>query len=323
MLEQKKTPSKQFLTHFENIFKEFTNKRVRKAGIKTILKEVQLMVQFGNGYHDESRQGLLEHCQLTLKKYEPAIKIVRLSLKKTVLQAISDGKAPEEAVIEKFKTDFKTIESELIEGKNELQKRVFLKMKKAFAFLASLSSTQNITEEERDTSKKLQREMYEGWKLDCWNLEGVAHDEEIFELHSSEDDMNTKTSETMNFTEEDQSTVAKKDEPPVDKVQEILKTNSSLESMNVAEIFDLSKSRHDRMTKLANMLKINSPEVLTKLAESADFVPEGCDVMDGLCFSLRQLFEYWNVEPPVLEKLVADKIEKVVAESRITDMDVT
>ena len=323
MLEQKKTPSKQFLTHFENIFKEFTNKRVRKAGIKTILKEVQLMVQFGNGYHDESRQGLLEHCQLTLKKYEPTIKIVRLSLKKTVLQVISDGKAPEEAVIEKFKTDFKTIESELIEGKNELQKRVFLKMKKAFAFLASLSSTQNITEEERDTLKKLQREMYEGWKHDCWNLEGVAHDEQIFELHSSEDDMNTKTSETMNFTEEEQSTVAKKDEQPVDKVQEILKTNSSLESMNVAEIFDLSKSRHDRMSTLANMLKINSPEVLTKLAENADFVPEGCDVMDGLCFSLRQLFEYWNVEPPVLEKLVADKIEKVVAESRITEMDVT
>ena len=151
ILEKGERPSKQFFKHYQNIFNPFTNKRVRKAGIKTILRELELMTQFGDAYHEESRQDLIDLCKLTLKKYEPRLKICRLELRRTLELAIVENRAPTDEKIRSLVKEMDAVELSFDKEKNVMFNIVFKNMKKVLEKLAELNK--NHRDELRELSK--------------------------------------------------------------------------------------------------------------------------------------------------------------------------
>lgn len=296
-LENGEIPSKQFLLNYENIFNQFTNKRVRKAGIKTILRELTLMIQFGDKYHEESKQFLQNLCIFTLKKYEPSLKICRLNLKRTLMKTLSENKSPEQERIETHTKEMEEVEMTFDKEKSVIFGVVFKNMKKVLNLLAEWSKDHKnelqISKEEINEAKKLAAKMYEGLKFDCWNMEGIAHNEEIQEFKYSDIDMDVDE----NIEEEEK-----------DIVKRVLKFTAGEENKDVAIIVDTNQPALDRVSILAKMMKIDEASVLIKLAGFAGFGETDQEITGNLGFTLHQLFHHWAVDPPVLEKLIADKI---------------
>ena len=134
--------------------------------------------------------------------------------------------------------------------------------------------------------------MYRGLKFDCWNLEGVAHDEEIQEFKNSEIEMDVDDN-----TEEEEKDVVKR----------VLNQLPDDENKEVAVIVDGNQPALERISILAKMMKIDDSAVLIKLAGFAGFGATDQEITGNLCFALHQAFHHWNVDPPVLEKLIANK----------------
>ena len=124
-------------------------------------------------------------------------------------------------------------------------------------------------------------------------MEGVAHDEEIQEFKYN--DMNMDVDESM---EEEEKDIVKK----------VLKYTASEANTDVAIIVDANQPALERVTTLAKLMKIDDASVLTKLAGFAGFGATDEEITGNLCFTLHQLFHHWVVDPPVLEKIIADKI---------------
>jgi len=291
-LEAGEIPTKELLSEYETIFSQFTNKRVRKAGIKTILKELALMIKFGIEYKEESKQNLHNHCISTLQKYEPPIKICRLNLKRNLLKILSERKATEQNKRESLKNEMDDV-SKTVDGKqNIIFTKVFNEMKKVFKLLEDLSAGKEnaveivFTGEEKKTAKDLVAKMYKGLKYDCWNLDDVAHNENV--------DMGNKKKDESNKEEK------------VDIIQNILEHNS--ENKEIQIIADAKQPALERVSILAKLSKIDDARVLIKLAGYAGFGDTDEKITENLFLTLEEIFRCWALDPPELEKIVANKI---------------
>jgi hypothetical protein len=297
MLEKGELPRKEFLVYYENIFNDFTNQKVRKAGIKTILRELQLMILFGDKYHEESRHDLIDHLKSTLKKYEPKLKICRLDLKRTLMKALSENKAPDDEKIKYLSKDIHEVEESFDKEKNVIFNVAFRSMKKLLVLLSEWNKNHraelNISKEEVIESKELAKKMYRSLKFDCWNMDGVAHNEEIQDFKYSEVNMDVDES-----VKEEEKDVVKK----------VTNLSDSETNSYVSIIVDANQPALERVSILAKMMKIDNASVLTKLAGFAGFGTTDEEITGNLCFTLHELFQLWHVDPPVLEKIIADKI---------------
>eukprot|EP00092_Neocalanus_flemingeri_P014469 GFUD01015613.1.p1 GENE.GFUD01015613.1~~GFUD01015613.1.p1 ORF type:complete len:859 (-),score=232.24 GFUD01015613.1:367-2922(-) len=291
LLQTGKIPSKDFLSEYENIFSQYTNQKVKKKGIKTLLKEIALMIKFGNQYHEDSRQYMIKHCETTIQKYEPRLKICRLELKRTLEKSLAENKAPDQDTIQSLTKEMEEV-SKTTGDKEKIVifSVVFKKMQKVLQLLTDWSSGNILTDEVEKVAKELAAKMYQGLEFDCWNLEGVGHNEGVAEgnfSHSGGEDLNTD----------------EKDDDEKDILKQICSGNKE-----VAIIVDANQPALERVEILAKLVKIEEASVLIKLAGLAGFGKTDEEVMENLCFTLQQLFHHWTVDPHVVEKLIADKI---------------
>ena len=250
------------------------------------------MIKFGDEYKEESKEYLHNHCMLTLQKYEPRIKICRLNLKRTLIKMLSERKAPDQDIIEKLKAEMDEVS---IDGKkNIIFSKVFSEMQKVYKWVTDLSVGKDNTEEimVTDEAEKVAMElianMYKGLKHDCWNLDDVAHNEIIDVEYKKKDESKTET------------------EVEVDIVQNILEHNSA--NKEIQTIVDAKQAALKRVAILAKLSKIDDAGVLIKLAGYAGFGDSDEKVTENLFLTLEEIFRCWALDPPELEKIVANKI---------------
>eukprot|EP00092_Neocalanus_flemingeri_P016499 GFUD01017853.1.p1 GENE.GFUD01017853.1~~GFUD01017853.1.p1 ORF type:complete len:543 (+),score=151.50 GFUD01017853.1:185-1630(+) len=291
LLKTGQIPSKDFLSEYDNIFTQYTNQKVKRNGIKTLLKEIALMIKFGNQYHEDSRQYMIKHCETTIQKYEPRLKICRLELKRTLEKSLAENKAPDQDQIQSLTKEMEEVSKTIGDREKILIfSVVFKKMQKVLQLLTDWSSGKIMTDEVQNVAKELATKMYQGLEFDCWNIAGVGHNEGVAEgdfSHSDVEDVNTEG----------------KDDDEKDILKQICSGNKE-----VAVVVDINKPALERVEILAKMVKIEEASVLIKLAGLAGFGKTDEKVMENLCFTLQQLFQHWTVDPHVVEKLIADKI---------------
>ena len=228
------------------------------------------------------------------------------------MKSLSERKAPDQDHIKSLTKEMEEVSKTIDKNKKTIVPKVFEEMQKVLNLLTKWSTAKDnaeeimITDEEEKVAKALLAKMYYGLRYDCWNLEGVAHNENV-------------DSTLLNIVEADKSIPMdiddniEEEEKEKDIVKMVCEYNS--DTTDVQIIVDAKQPALERVATLAKLAKIDEPTVLIKLAGYAGFGETDEQVMENLCFTLHELFHHWVVDPHVVEKLIADKIETRMGEN--------
>ena len=244
MINSGETPTKDFLETNKAIFSQFPNACVRKTGsIHTILELLPDWLKYGEAFSQKSREGLRRICSESLTKHEPKTKVVRDNVKKVLVTALAEEKAPDESVLQLIRNDIKKA-SESTSKPSYSQ--VCSAMTKTLKFLENWSKQKesgekrSITEKGKEMAENLMKDLFQQLPLGCWNLNNSDQSTQ-FSIQISSDTSNPMMNNNI--------------------LERILEKASTKQ---LKRILDVTKEKQDRFLSVAKIVDVNE-KVLTRL----------------------------------------------------------
>merc|ERR1711874_573886 len=288
-LESGEVPTKSFLSENEKIFAQFPNRNCRKRGIQIILTHIALWIHYGDKYDEKSREFLFQHCTNILQKYEPKLKTCRQGLRRAVIEALSENKAPSENDVELWTKEIEDVSKSFDLQKNISFGLTLKEMKKVLKLISNWSKgkengeKKHITEKGEKIAKEMVEKMYHYLDYDCWNLNPDYADVS-----------NSAVSIVEGLATDTEGNA----------LERVFENNSN---KHVKAIIDVEKNVLERVTSLSKLIDIEDVNVFIRLSGHAGFGTNDLEIKENLCMVLQELFYCWETDPDDLEKILADK----------------